>query len=104
VTSAWGLGAPIVDGRMAADQFDVNRRFPHESAVVKIADKTGKLILRQGGGTELSPVPEEDCTAASLTPKQLKLLAQTGLMIERHFKTPSDIEFAFNQNETLIIL
>ncbi|MDA8403741.1 MAG: PEP-utilizing enzyme [Desulfobacteraceae bacterium] len=104
ITSLWGLGAPIVDGRMAADQYRVNRQFPHEQAIVSIAHKKEKLTPRAEGGTELSPVPEEDRSIASLTPKQLQLLAQSGLMIERHFKKPSDIEFAFDQNENLVIL
>lgn len=104
ISSTWGLGAPIVDGRSASDHFQVNRRFPYAETLITIAEKTEKLVLQKNGGTKNCSVPNEGRTAASLTPKQLKLLAKTALMIERHFKTPQDIEFAFDKEGTLFIL
>ncbi|MEJ2155406.1 MAG: PEP/pyruvate-binding domain-containing protein [Desulfobacteraceae bacterium] len=104
ITSVWGLGAISADGRMATDRYNVQRSFPHEPTTIQVAHKKEKLTLNEEGKTEITPVPEENQDTPCLTPDQLRTLAEYGLLIEKHFKTPQDIEFAVNAEGGLFIL
>jgi len=104
VSSTWGLGAPIVSGEVSADQFMVSRDSPHEVKGMTIVRKLRQSVTLEEGGIGPRPVPEELQTKASLKHEQLAELAELGLMIERYFKRPQDIEFAFDHNGDLYIL
>ena len=104
ISCAWGLGAPVVEGRVVADQYQLSRRFPYSPSVTEIALKTEMLVSLPGGDTDMVPVAPELQGAACLSPNQLKRLAKAGLMIEKHFKTPQDIEFAIDPEGSIIIL
>jgi len=103
-TSAWGLGSPVVDGTMAVDRFRIDRHGPHQEMALEIADKRVKLTMSPGAGTAYQPVEPELRNRASLDRVQIQQLAEAGLMIERHFKSPQDIEFAFDRDGRLFIL
>jgi pyruvate,water dikinase len=104
ITSVWGLGAPSADGVMAADQYKVNRSFPYEQTFLQAACKEKKLTLNEHGISEFIPVPEDNQCVPCLTPDQLRTLAEYGLIIEKHFKVPQDIEFAVDDDDELFIL
>lgn len=105
ISCIWGLGTPAVEGRAATDQYQLSRRFPHSPVSSNIACKTWTMVPQpDGGGTETIPVSPDLQNTACLTPHQLKGLAEAGLMIEKHFKTPQDIEFAIDQEGKIIIL
>lgn len=104
ITSVWGLGALSADGRMAADRYSVSRRFPYQHTTLQVACKNQKLALNEDGKTEIIPVPEDIQNTPCLTSDQLRTLAEYGLMIEKQFKTPQDIEFAVDNDGLLFIL
>ncbi len=104
ISCVWGLGAPVVEGRAVADQYQVSRRFPYNPEKTDIACKTETLVPRSGGGTEMVSIAPNLQATACLPPNQLKRLAEAGLMIEKHFKTPQDIEFAVDSAGKIIIL
>jgi len=104
ITASWGLGAPVVSGKVRADQYTVSRESPHETAALDIVRKTESLVPKQGGGCEMQPIPQELQTRSCLSDKEIKQIVETGLLIERYFKKAQDIEWAFDQNEKLIIL
>ncbi len=104
VTCVWGLGAPAVEGRAAVDQYQLSRRFPHSPARTEISRKTETLVPLPEGGTHMVPVDADRQATACLTPNQLRRLAEAGLLIEKHFKTPQDIEFAIDADGKMIIL
>ena len=104
VSAAWGLGAPIVAGTMAADRYSISRQVPHDLQSISIAVKKEHLSARHDEGIECLPVSPELWEANSLTPEQAEKLADAALMIERHFKSPQDIEFAFDLQDRLVIL
>lgn len=103
-TAVWGLGVPVVDGIMAADRFRVSRHFPYSGNTVDIACKIERLSMHPDGGTAYYPVETGLRDRACLNQDQLKQLADAGLMIEKYFKTPQDIEFAFDPDDRLFIL
>ena len=104
ISSNWGLGAPLVSGEVPADQFRVSREPPHEVQGLKVIRKTTQMVIRPEGGIQRVVVPDELQTKASLTKDQLRELARHGVMIERYFKRPQDIEFAYNHKGELFIL
>ena len=104
VTAAWGLGGPIVDGTMTADRFRIERQSPHPLEVVEVALKKERLSGRPEEGTACVPVDPELWEEPSLNQEQAGRLAEAGLLIERHFKSPQDIEFAFDSEDRLVIL
>ena len=104
ISATWGLGAPLVSGKVGPDQFKVSREPPHEVKGLKVVRKAMRMVVKQEGGTENVPVPEELQTKACLTNDQLRELAEHGIMIERYFKKPQDIEFAYDHSGRLYIL
>ena len=104
ISSAWGLGAPIVSGKVTTDQYTLSRTAPYETVALNIVRKEKALFAKQKGGCEYRAVPEELQIKSSLTTKELAQIAETGLLIERYFKKPQDIEWAFDQAGKLVIL
>ena len=104
ISATWGLGAPLVSGAVPPDQFKVSREPPHEVKGLKIVRKAMRMVVKQEGGTENVPVPDELQTKACLTNDQLRELAEHGIMIERYFKKPQDIEFVYDHSGNLYIL
>ncbi len=104
ITATWGLGAPVVSGKVRADQYTVSREPPYETTAIDIVRKTESLVPKEGGGCEIQSVPQELQTSACLSDKEIKEIAEAGFLIERYFKKAQDIEWAFDQNGKLIIL
>lgn len=104
ISSAWGLGAPIVNGEMATDRFMVSREPPHQVQSLDVVRKSRRLVAKGNGGCEFAPVDDELQTRMSLSESQIGELAEAALVIERYFKCPQDIEWTFDQRDRLYIL
>lgn len=104
ITAAWGLGAPVVEGKVATDQYRITRKPPHDLCGFNVVHKTSRMVAARNGGTVVEPVPEELQQKACLTPDQARNLAQMALLIERYFKRPQDIEWALDADDRLTIL
>ncbi len=103
-TATWGLGAPVVSGTSMVDEFCMERKPPHRVVETRITTKMKALVLSDEGGTMVVDVPEKKRLSASLSHDELSLLADTGLIIEKNFRKPQDIEFSFDKNNELVIL
>lgn len=104
LSSAWGIGAPIVEGKTAADRFMISREYPHRIQSLDIVRKDRRFVAKDGGGCEFQRVDEEMQTRMSLSENQISELCETALAIERYFKAPQDIEWAYDQQDRLYIL
>jgi len=104
VAAVWGLGAPLVEGRVQSDQYVVSRDPPHNLQALKIVRKPDMLVSRKGGNTEHRAVPDELQSRPCLNPEHLSKLVEMGLLIERYFKRPQDIEWALDRDGNLVIL
>lgn len=104
ISAAWGLGAPIVAGKMNADRFIVSREWPHEVKSFEITRKQERFSTKTNGDCEFQPVSEEKQVSMSLTEEQIKSIAEAGLVIERYFKCPQDIEWSIDQKGQIYIL
>jgi len=104
INATWGLGAPVVSGEARADLYTMAREEPYPLKSLDIVRKPEKLVPKKEGGTNIIKVPEDLQTKTCLTDKQMKQIAEVGLMIERYFKNPQDIEWAIDEEDNLVIL
>jgi pyruvate,water dikinase len=104
VTAVWGMGEHSAAGRMATDRYRVTRNRPYEFSTIEIVRKEKKLVADEHGGTRLVTVPDDRQTVPALTPELLGTIAQQAMVIEKHFKSPQDIEFAVDDENNIVIL
>ena len=104
VAGTWGLGAAMVGGNVPADRFIISRSLPHENISHSVARKEQALRIVPGGGVRIEPVNKKFQNEPCLRPEEIQLLARTALHLERYFKKPQDIEFAFDDAGQLFIL
>ncbi len=82
ISAAWGLGAPIVAGKINADRIIVSREWPYEVKSLEIMYKPKRFAVKAHGDCEFQPVSEEMQEKISLTEEQIKAIAEAGLIIE----------------------
>ncbi len=104
LTATWGLGAPVLSGKVRADQYTVSREPPYEISALDVVRKTESLAPKEGGGCEMQPVPHDLQTRPCLSDIEIKQIAEAGLLIERYSMKAQDIEWAFDRKGRLIIL
>jgi pyruvate,water dikinase len=99
VTSAYGLGEPIVQGSVSPDTFLLFKNALRDSRTAlvdrKMGDKEEKMIYGDDGRTtRVVPVMPEDAGQWSLTSEEVAELAGMALAVEDHYGRPMDIEWA----------
>ncbi|MCF6405320.1 phosphoenolpyruvate synthase [Chitinophaga filiformis] len=99
ISGTWGLGENIVQGSIEPDEFYVfkptleagkqaiiQRKIGSKQLTMKYADDTGKIVnMRTQVALQRQPV---------LTDQEVLQLAGWGVLIEKHYKCPMDIEWA----------
>ena len=105
VSAAWGLGAVVADGMAESDTIVLDRRSPYTVRSTDIGHKKNKLAASaSSGGVGSIPVPESMQDIPCLTPEQVEQLARTALVVERYYKRPQDIEWAFDKEGRFFVL
>ena len=104
VNGAWGLGPAVVQGIAESDTFILDRVPPHKPLSIETAVKTNMIVPGNESGTEWTAVPEHAQNVPCLTPERLERLAEAAMAIERYYKRPQDVEWAFDRNGDLWIL
>ena len=106
INGVFGLGEMVVDGSATPDMW-LYGRTSQKIELAKIATKTEQIILDVSGEnchqvrTAVNPkIQNEPC----LTTAQVEELAQTVLLLERHYQYPQDVEWAIDQDGQLLIL
>lgn len=98
ITSIYGLGENIVQGRVSPDEFTV---FKPTMAIIKkkVGEKKEKMIPIEGSKTKNVPVSKADRERYSITEDQVKTLAKWAIAIENHYEKPMDIEWALDEDD-----
>jgi pyruvate,water dikinase len=104
INATWGLGAPVVAGEVRADLYTIAREEPYALESLDVVRKPEKLVPKKGGGTKIRGVHQDLQTKTCLLDEQMKQIAEAGLMIERYFKKPQDIEWTIDHEDNLAIL
>ncbi len=103
ISSIWGLGKYLVDGKLSPDTFRVSRK---EGTILSkaVSKKEIKLVLSENGGTCEKTVPIEEQESPSLNNDQLRELARYAVLLEEHYDSPQDIEFVVNKKGKIYLL
>lgn len=104
VTAAWGLGSPIVEGHIEADQYVVRKGSDPRIVEKKTGNKTHMVVGGIHKGVITAEVPEALTRAMSLTDEQVMDLSSEAMHIEKHFRRPCDIEWAIDKKGRVFIL
>lgn len=103
IAAAWGLGTTVVAGR-AADQFVVERRSPFSVLEIKVVNKENTVRPAPDGGTVNQPLSPDMQIRVCLSNDELGRIAECGMLVERYFKRPQDMEFAIDRQGRLVLL
>jgi len=98
LTSIYGLGENIVQGRVSPDEFTV---FKPTMAILKkrVGEKKLRMIPVEGSKTKNVLVPKHEREQYSITDDQVKTLADWAMKIEQHYGHPMDIEWALDEDD-----
>jgi pyruvate,water dikinase len=100
VSSIYGLGENIVQGKVSPDEFYV---FKPTGKIIskKYSQKKIKMVYNTTGKNPVKDVPvaAKDQWAPSVTDAQVMQLANWGMIIEKHYGRPMDIEWAYDGQE-----
>lgn len=98
INSIYGIGEMIVKGKITPDEFYVFKptlKQGYKSIFVKnLGRKNKKYIYGKGGGLKEVGVLSKDQFRLSLNKEEILTLARWACLIEEHYKSPQDIEWA----------
>ena len=104
ISSAWGLGKAIVDGRFASDLFVVAREAPRRVIDRAVGTKITQFVIDPVEGVQRTEVPIELQAEPSLSDDEALTIADHALRLEEHFGTPVDVEWATTPAGEVVIL
>ncbi|MBF0457732.1 MAG: hypothetical protein HQK99_07535 [Nitrospirae bacterium] len=104
LSSIWGQGRYAVDGTITPDTYILDRKQDGTIISKSISNKNIELVLDEGGSVKEVAVPENLRTIPTLSEDEIEMLYDFGCMIERHFQTPQDIEWAIDGKGRAVIL
>ncbi len=105
LTSAYGLGENIVQGRVDPDEFHVHKATYAAGFRTVLHRRLGAKELRTVAGPDglIDEVPpEDDRRRFSITDEDVLELAGAAIAIEQHFGRPMDIEWARDERDGLL--
>lgn len=99
ITGCWGLGENIVQGAVTPDEFHVFKpsveKYKHAIISKKIGSKAKTLVYKDNDiGTINIDTPIDLQKEWTLNDKEIETIAKWALLIEQHYKSPMDIEWA----------
>lgn len=99
IDATWGLGETIVQGIITPDEYLLFKPHLCDRKGYPILEKTlgskkKKMIYSSEGKTKTIPTTHKERKSYVLMDEELELLAHWGMIIEDHFQSPMDIEWA----------
>jgi pyruvate,water dikinase len=99
-----GLGVPLVEGRTSPEIISLSRSLDPSRITRVPSQQKARLILSSESGLKEEPVSREESLESCLTDEEVIRLGQWALLLEDHFGTPQDIEWAMDPEGRLILL
>ena len=101
INAAWGLGENVVQGAVNPDEYQVYKKLLDDKHAIpiiekKLGEKEKKMIYSRGdsGNTKNVETSKKEQKSFVLTNEEIIKLARWGAIIEKHYDTPMDIEWA----------
>ena len=98
IEANWGLGEAVVSGSVTPDEWIVDKN-TLEILERRVVEKTVEYVRDpKTGKTIHAEVPPERRNVPCLTDEEVKKLAELGVLIEKHYGKPQDIEWAIDRD------
>ncbi len=101
IEAVFGLGEAIVSGMVTPDNY-VYDRVSRKILSVRVSEKKFKLV-RRGDETVKVELSEEEANKRVLSDDEIERLVTLGELIEEHYETPQDVEWAIERGEIYIV-
>jgi len=101
IEAGWGLGEAIVSGSITPDSYVVNKINMFISDI-NISKKDKKMVRCLKRGVKWENVPKEKQEIQVLFGDKIIELAKICIAIEKHYKKPQDIEWAYKKGKFYI--
>lgn len=102
IEAGWGLGEAIVSGRITPDTYVIDKK-RHEILDINVSHQEEMIIKKGKSGTKVAKVKKADQDKQILSGKQIIELANICHNIEKYYKKPQDIEWAFEKGKFYIV-
>jgi pyruvate,water dikinase len=96
IEGAFGLGEAVVSGSVSPDRYVV-RKEGLEIEKREVRRKELAIVSLPGGGTETRELDEAEGMRPVLSDEEVREVAELGVLIERHYGSPQDTEWAFDE-------
>ncbi len=94
IEAGYGLGEAIVSGQITPDSYVVDKK--NLSLLdINVAEQLKFMQGKPGGGNVWKPISGAKRQSQKLTGREILVLAKICLGIEKHYRFPCDIEWAF---------
>ena len=101
IEAGWGLGEAIVSGQITPDSYVIDKR-DFSILDINIANQE-KMIVKAASGNKWVTVPKNDQEKQKLTGKQIIEFSELAAGIEKHYKSPQDIEWALEKGKFYVV-
>jgi len=101
IEAGYGLGEAIVSGSVTPDSYVLDKR-DYSLIDVNIASQERQVIKGANGGTKWVPIAKSARSKQKLNGRQIVELGKICSSIEKHYKFPCDIEWAYKQGKFYI--
>lgn len=94
IDANWGFGESIVQGMVSPDNFILSKK--SLSIKQSIIGQKDQRFVANGCGTIVEPVPSEQQVIPCISAGEVIEIAKMGMLIEKHYGSPQDIEWAID--------
>ncbi|MDD4271655.1 MAG: PEP/pyruvate-binding domain-containing protein [Patescibacteria group bacterium] len=101
IEAGWGLGEAIVSGQVTPDAYVIDKR-DLSIIDINVAKQEMMIVRKAGGGIKHTVAPKAIQEKQKFNGKQIIELAKICAAIEKHYKKPQDIEWAFAKGKFYI--
>ena len=96
IEGSLGLGESVVSGQVSPDRYVIDKQTLH---ILKRDVKRKELVIEPlpDGGTRTRELSGDESTQPVLTDDEVRRVAELGIRDEKHYGTPQDTEWAFDE-------
>ena len=96
IEGSLGLGESVVSGQVSPDRYLVDKE---TLGILKREVNRKELVIEPlpGGGTQTRKLPPEEGVQPVLSDSEVHTIAELGVRTERHYGSPQDTEWAFDE-------
>ncbi len=101
IEAGWGLGEAVVSGQITPDSYVVDKR-DFSIIDVTLAEQEKMMVRKLSGGNAWQALKKNQRESQKLTGQKIIEIAKICAAIERHYKFPCDIEWAYEKKNFYI--